>query len=80
LPTLLTGRYRDQTKRAVPALALRSLDQFSFLGYPLSGGFKEWSLLPAGIAPSLLRAEWSVRKLFGPLAAFRLLAVYEKNS
>ena len=80
LPTLLTGRYRDQTKRAVPALALRSLDQFSFLGYPLSGGFKEWSLLPARIAPSLLRAEWSVRKLFGPLAAFRLLAVYEKNS
>ena len=79
LPTLLTGRYRAQTQKAVPELTLRSLDRFSFIGYPLSGGFKPWSLLPAGMAPALLRAEWSARKLFGPLAAFRLLAVYEKN-
>jgi SAM-dependent methyltransferase len=79
LPTLLTGRYRAETKTAVPDLTLRSLERFSFLGYPLSGGFKEWSLLPAAIAPTLLRAEWSARKVLGPLAAFRLLAVYEKN-
>ncbi len=80
LPTLLTGRYRTQTKTAVPALTLRSLDRFSFLGYPLSGGFKEWSLLPAAVAPALLRAEWAARKVLGPLAAFRLLAVYEKDA
>ena len=79
LPTLLTGRYRKETKAAVPDLTLLGLDQFSFLGYPLSGGFKEWSLLPANIAPGLLRVEWSVRKVLGPLAAFRLLAVYEKT-
>lgn len=79
LPTLLTGRYRAETKAAVPGLMLRSLERFSFLGYPLSGGFKEWSLLPATIAPALLRAEWSARKVLGPLAAFRLLAVYEKS-
>jgi SAM-dependent methyltransferase len=79
LPTLLTGRYRAETQKAVPDLTLRSLDRFSFLGYPLSGGFKEWSLLPAAVAPALLRTEWSVRKVLGPLAAFRLLAVYEKN-
>lgn len=80
LPTLLTGRYRIETQKAVPALRLRSLERFSFLGYPLSGGFKEWSLLPAAIAPALLRAEWSMRKVLGPLAAFRLLAVYEKSA
>jgi hypothetical protein len=40
LPTLLTGRYRVATKAAVPELTLRSLDRFSFLGYPLSGGFQ----------------------------------------
>lgn len=80
LPTLLTGRYREQTQKAVPGLTLRSLQRFSFLGYPLSGGFKPWSLLPETIAPALLRAEWSVRNVLGPLAAFRLLAVYEKNA
>lgn len=79
LPTLLTGRYRKETEAAVPDLTLLGVDQFSFLGYPLSGGFKEWSLLPANIAPGLLRVEWSVRKVLGPLAAFRLLAVYEKT-
>ena len=80
LPTLLTGRYRAQTQKAVPDLALRSVQRFSFLGYPLSGGFKPWSLLPEAIAPALLRAEWSVRTVLGPLAAFRLLAIYEKNA
>jgi SAM-dependent methyltransferase len=79
LPTLLTGRYRAETQKAVPGLTLRSLDRFSFMAYPLSGGFMEWSLLPAAIAPALLRTEWSMRKVLGPLAAFRLLAVYEKN-
>ena len=79
LPTLLTGRYRAQTQKAVPELTLRSVQRFSFLGYPLSGGFKPWSLLPKAIAPALLRAEWSMRKVLGPLAAFRLLAIYEKN-
>ena len=80
LPTLLTGRYRAQTQQAVPDLTLRSLQRFSFLGYPLSGGFKPWSLLPEAVAPALLRAEWSVRTVLGPLAAFRLLAVYEKSA
>ena len=49
LPTLLTGRYSAQTQKAVPELTLRSLQRFSFLGYPLSGGFKRWSLLPEAI-------------------------------
>jgi SAM-dependent methyltransferase len=80
LPTLLTGRYRDKTKTMVPDLTLQSLDRLSFAAYPLSGGFKDWSLLPAAIAPALLSAEWSVRTIFGAFAAFRLLAVYEKRS
>lgn len=80
LPTLLTGRYRSETKMAIPGLTLRSLDRFAFFGYPLCGGFKNWSLLPSPLAPALLQAEWSVRKVLGPLAAFRLMAVYEKGS
>jgi SAM-dependent methyltransferase len=76
IPTLLTGKYRDRLADLLPGLQLAEMERFSFLAYPLSGGFKEWSLLPEAIAKPLLAAEWRMRKLLGPFAAFRLLAVY----
>lgn len=79
IPTLLVGRYREALARAVPALRLERVERFSFAAYPLSGGFKTWSLLPAPLANPLLRLEWACRPLFGRLAAFRLLAVYSKR-
>jgi SAM-dependent methyltransferase len=78
IPTLLVGRYRDAVAREIPQMRLIGLDRFSFLAYPLSGGFRPWSLLPAAIAKPLLAGEWSVRRVFGPLAGFRLLAVYAR--
>lgn len=78
IPTLLVGRFRKAVAREVPGLTLKSVDWFSFLAYPLSGGFQPWSALPVGLAHPLLAVEWRVRKLLGRLAAFRLLAVYEK--
>lgn len=78
IPTLLVGRFRDRLAKALPSLTLRSVDWFSFVAYPLSGGFRPWSALPAFIARPLLAAEWRMRKLIGPFAAFRLLAVYQK--
>lgn len=80
IPTLLTTRFRGELARQVPELRLVGLDFFSFFAYPLSGGFKEWSLLPLAVARPLLSLEWSVRSMFGRLAGFRLLAVYEKTS
>jgi hypothetical protein len=60
-------------------LSLVGVDRFSFLAYPLSGGFRPWSLLPHAVTRPLLAAEWGARALLGRLAAFRLLAVYEKT-
>jgi SAM-dependent methyltransferase len=80
IPTLLVGRFRDVLARAVPALKLRSVDWFSFLAYPLSGGFKSWCLLPSGVAGPLLAAERRLHRSLGRLAGFRLLAVYEKTA
>ena len=79
IPTLLVGRFRKAVAREVPGLTLKGVDWFSFVAYPLSGGFQPWSLLPAGLAHPLLAVEWRMRKLLGRLAAFRLLAVYEKT-
>jgi len=80
VPTLLTGRYRDALAAKVPTLTLVTLERFSFAAYLLSGGFRPWSLLPAFAAGPLLRVEWALRRIFGPLAALRLLAVYAKRT
>ncbi len=78
IPTLLTGRDRRRLARIVPGLVLARLEKFSFIAYPLSGGFRPWSLIPAFAVKPLLEAEWMARRLLGPLAAFRLLAEYRK--
>jgi SAM-dependent methyltransferase len=78
IPTLLVGRFRERLAGALPSLKLQSLDWFSFIAYPLSGGFRPWSALPVFMARPLLAVEWRMRKLIGPFAAFRLLAVYQK--
>jgi SAM-dependent methyltransferase len=80
IPTLLTGRYRDALAERVPDLPLVTLERFSFAAYLLSGGFRSWSLLPVFAATPLLRLEWAMRHIFGPLAALRLLAVYAKRT
>ena len=80
IPTLLVGRYREALAKLVPELKLVELEWFSFLAYPLSGGFQSWSLLPNAIADLLLAAEWRIHKSIGRAAAFRLLAAYEKSS
>ena len=78
---LLSRRWpvsRARLKALLPGLELAALERFSFLAYPLSGGFQEWSLLPQALAGPLLSTEWKMRKFLGPLAAFRLLAVYRR--
>jgi SAM-dependent methyltransferase len=79
IPTLLVGRDHERLAKAVPGMALLRTDWFSFLAYPLSGGFQPWSAVPAALVGPLLRGEWRLRRLLGPVAAFRLLAVYERR-
>jgi hypothetical protein len=78
IPTLLIGRFHKRLTELLPGLRLMKLERFSFLAYPLSGGFQGWSLLPAVAAKPLLACEWRLRRLLGPLAGFRLLAVYQR--
>lgn len=79
IPTRLLGRDRRALAAAVPALRLVECRRMSLLAYPLSGGFKTWSLLPAVAAAPLLRLERWLEPVLGPLMAFRLLAVMERG-
>ena len=79
IPTLIATRERDRFHRMFPELRLLRVDWFSFASYPLSGGFKSWSLLTAGMARHLIAAERVVEGIVGPIAAFRMMMVIEKR-
>jgi SAM-dependent methyltransferase len=79
IPTLLFGRHRKRLEVQFPALRLAHFERFSFFVYPLSGGFRSWSLVPAGWTTALLKVEKQLSFLLGGVMAFRLFAVVEKS-
>ena len=72
--------FHHEPVEKLPALVLNMIERFSFVAYLLSGGFRSWSLLPSFAANSMLRLEWALRRVFGRLAALRLIAVYAKRA
>lgn len=79
LPTLLMTRHAARRARAVPELLPVQIQWLSLFAYPLSGGFKSWSLVTPALARGLLVAEDRLEVLLGPLMGFRLLAVLERR-
>ena len=78
IPTLLATRDRDRFHRLCPALRVAGVEWFSLAAYPLSGGFKPWSLLGEGAARRLLSIERVVEPVLGRFTAFRMLLIVEK--
>jgi SAM-dependent methyltransferase len=79
IPTLLATRDRERFHRQFPRLRIDRVDWFSLLAYPLTGGFKPWSLVSEAIARRLLRAERTIEPLIGRALAFRMMLVVEKS-
>jgi hypothetical protein len=73
IPTLIATRDRDRFHTLAPEFTLAEQHWFSFLAYPLSGGFKPWSAIPDSLAKPLLRFERALEKPLGRLFGFRLL-------
>jgi SAM-dependent methyltransferase len=79
IPTLLATRDRERFVDQFPGFSYRSVEWFSFLAYPLSGGFKRWTLLPAGLGQRLLEWEERFERRFGRMFGFRVMIVLEKS-
>ncbi len=83
IPTLLFGplwgRHRARFAEACPAFAVRERRLLSLFAYPLTGGFRPWSLIPAAAVPAALRIEDALGPVLGPLCAFRMLVVLERQ-
>jgi len=82
IPTLLFKReeHRIALSDAVPALRSVERRWLSLFAYPLSGGFKGWTLLPAGLVQALLRLEDKLMPFLGMWMAFRIVIVMEKRA
>jgi SAM-dependent methyltransferase len=78
IPTLLFERHRADLESQFPRLRVVRVERFSPFSYLLSGGFRPWSLLPARIAPAVLRLESAIEPLVSGVVAFRLMAVVER--
>ena len=79
IPTLMFGHYRQCFEQMFPVLRVRDVHRLSLFAYPLSGGFKPWSLLPEKLVRPLLVLEDKLAHVLGGLMGFRLLAVIEKR-
>jgi SAM-dependent methyltransferase len=79
IPTLIATRDQDRFHRLFPTLRIASVEWFAFAAYPLSGGFKPWSLISAGMARRMLPIERALEPVFGRVAAFRLMLIVEKT-
>jgi SAM-dependent methyltransferase len=78
IPTLIATRDAARFHAAFPLLRIAQTHWFSLVVYPLSGGFKPWSLIPERFARPLLTMERKLEKLFGRALGFRLLIAIEK--
>jgi SAM-dependent methyltransferase len=78
IPTLIATRDRSRFHALFPGLRIERVDWFSLAVYPMSGGFKPWSLVPASFARHILRLERAIEPIMGRFIAFRMMLVIEK--
>jgi SAM-dependent methyltransferase len=79
IPTLLATRDRRQFEKLFPNLELVKISWFSFWVYPLSGGFKSWTLMPEFLGRRILALEKRIESAFGRFLGFRTMIVIEKR-
>jgi len=80
IPTLIATRDRRRFLDLFPHFQIVQVDWFSFLAYPLSGGFKPWNLVPERLAGGLLKVERAIEPALGRWMAFRMMLVVEKTA
>ena len=80
IPTLLFGRFRRCFEALFPALTITVKRRMSIIAYPLSGGYKPWSLIPARLVRPILHLERLLMPVLAPLMAFRMFVVVEKSA
>jgi SAM-dependent methyltransferase len=79
IPELVFGRYLRYFESRFPGLRLVRRERFSWLVYPLSGGFRPWSFIPEAILKPMMSIELGLTPYVAWFMAFRLFLVIEKT-
>ncbi len=77
IPTLIFGKYKSRLKKDFPRFKIIKNELLSLFAYPLSGGFKPWSLIPQVAVTPLLKLENKLPSIIFKLMAFRLFVSIE---
>jgi SAM-dependent methyltransferase len=79
VPALLVARHAHRLTLLFPDLCVCHVRWLSLFAYPLTGGFKRWSLIPVSLVKPVLRLEDSISRLIGRFLGFRLLVTIERR-
>jgi len=79
IPSLLFGKHKKSFSKEFPDLQIVERSFMSLWCYPLSGGFKPWSLIPSFVINPLLKFEKKIEPYLGRFFGFRLFIVLEKR-
>lgn len=79
LPTVFFLKKKDSFHKKFPELKIVKFQRLSLFVYPLTGGYKNWCLIPSVLVKSLLKVENLLLPLLGRLMALRMLVVIEKR-
>jgi SAM-dependent methyltransferase len=79
IPTLLFRRQKERLAVEFPELRLIESRRLALFTYPLSGGFRRWSLLPVSLVQPFLQMERWLEPVLGWFMAFRMIVVIERR-
>ncbi len=79
LPTAFFLKKKDSFHKEFPELKIVKFQRLSLFVYPLTGGYRNWCLMPSLLVKSFLKAEDFLLPLLGRLMALRMLVVIEKR-
>ena len=77
--TLWFERHRQTMESLVRPLFIEEIHRFDLFYYPLTGGFRPWSLVPSALAPGILRLDRWLGRWLGGLLGYRMLIVLRKG-
>jgi len=80
IPTIIFKYKIREFYKHFPNFKILNSNFISLFVYPLSGGFKKWSLIPIKYVHTLLYFDTILEKYFGFLFGFRLLIIIEKTN
>lgn len=77
-PTVIFNRDFVRFNNMFPDLHMVHTEKLSLFAYPLSGGFRKWSLFPSGLVKPFLKLENVLAPVLGSLMGFRLFVCLER--